>query len=99
MSVIFRKHERIGVADRRNILLMNRSLLTGFLFFPLGISVHIYTQFSRRKMIRSKNPTSFTFSRTLEDGESGSVRNCDFTYHVAVSIKCFDSCKKFLVIP
>lgn len=26
---------------RRNILLMNLSLFTGFLFFPFGISVHI----------------------------------------------------------
>lgn len=27
---------------RRNILLMNLSLFTAFLFFPLGISVHIF---------------------------------------------------------
>lgn len=26
---------------RKNILLMNLSLFTAFLFFPLGISVHI----------------------------------------------------------
>jgi hypothetical protein len=26
---------------RKNILLIKRSLLTGFLFFPLGTSVHI----------------------------------------------------------
>lgn len=28
-------------AHRRNILLMNLSLFTAFLFFPFGISVHI----------------------------------------------------------
>jgi hypothetical protein len=31
---------KIGT-DLKNILLINRSLFTGFLFFPFGISVHI----------------------------------------------------------
>lgn len=31
---------------RKNILLMKRSLFTGFLFLPLGISVHIYSNIS-----------------------------------------------------
>jgi hypothetical protein len=34
------------ITDLRNILLMNRSLFTGFLFLPLGVSVHIYAGMS-----------------------------------------------------
>jgi len=39
-----------GVTNRRNILLIYLSLFTGFLFLPLGISVHIWSvgQFSVR---------------------------------------------------
>jgi hypothetical protein len=38
----------------RNILLMNRSLLTGFLFLPLGTSVHIYAKKIMRIAIKNQ---------------------------------------------
>jgi len=49
---------------RRNILLMKRSLFTGFLFFPFGVSVHIYRVVSDYCSVRIRCLTSFTFSRT-----------------------------------
>ncbi len=50
---------------RKNILLMNLSLFTAFLFFPLGISVHICgNTMSWHPCCEQILHTSFTFSNT-----------------------------------
>lgn len=60
---------KMTVSPRRNILLMNRSLLTGFAFFPLpllGTSVHISLTFSSTMLqCRSKALTRANSLRLL----------------------------------
>lgn len=58
------KHD--ATTNLRNILLMKRSLFTGFLFLPFGTSVHIYTKWEWALSINHSRgvPTSLTFSRT-----------------------------------
>ena len=85
---------------RRNILLMNLSLFTGFLFLPFGISVHIYEFpcYIHSSRWRSQaGRTSFTFSRTYtKEGDvrwrRSSARDTRSTHHVAMSIKRFHAC-------
>lgn len=45
---------------RRNILLMKRSLLIGFLFLPLGTSVHICIRIAHQSDSRPANRAAWT---------------------------------------
>lgn len=81
---------------------MNRSLLTGFLFLPLGTSVHIYTYGSDigGESQRRENTRLLDIFKHLESEvcKTSTVGGKKKMYHVAMPVKSLDTSEEFFVV-
>jgi hypothetical protein len=79
---------------------MNRSLFTGFLFFPFGTSVHIWDG-KYQKICKGHMLSGFHLLHVLKhlsDVLIPVAQQDESTHHIAVPIKSLDPRQQFLVI-
>lgn len=78
---------------------MKRSLFTGFLFLPLGISVHICTEINGCQASDEYSACLLDVLQNLLEQRLDTFSEHSLTaYHVAVSVECLHTSEELLVV-